>query len=57
MLGPIPAGGPLIGLVLGPVALVVYAIVLIGSTYIALRGRDNTGEVIERSGEGTTDGQ
>lgn len=42
LLGPLPSGGPLIGFVLGPVAQVVYAIVLIGSTYMALRERDKT---------------
>lgn len=45
LLGPLPSGGPPIGFVLGPIAQVVYAVVLIGFTYMAFRERRNTGEV------------
>ena len=56
-LGPLPSGGPLIGLVLGPIAQVVYAIVLIASAYMALRERGEAGVVIETSDEGAADAQ
>lgn len=48
-LGPLPEGGPMIGLVLGPIAQGLYAVVLIAVTYVALRERGGRSDASESS--------
>lgn len=50
-LGPLPAGGPMIGFVLGPIAQGLYAAVLIAVTYMALRERGGKSDASERSSD------
>jgi hypothetical protein len=46
-LGPLPEGGPMIGLFLGPIAQGLYAVVLVAVTYVALRERGGRSDVSE----------
>jgi hypothetical protein len=57
LLGPLPSGGPAIGLVLGPIAQTLYAVVLVVASYLALREHDATGEVNEKRSQETTNVQ
>jgi hypothetical protein len=56
-LGPLPEGGPVIGLVLGPIAQGAYAVVLIAVTYGALRERGSQSDVHERDSDVTAQSQ
>lgn len=53
LLGPLPEGGPAIGFVLGPVAQVAYAVLLLVVTYVALRERGDASDVTETDDRAT----
>jgi hypothetical protein len=55
LLGPVPTGGPAIGLLLGPVAQALYAVVLIVASYLAMRERRENSEAITGGDHGAAD--
>lgn len=55
LLGPLPSGGPLFGLVIGPVAQVVFATILIWSAYLGLSERGTSGEDATAGGDAPAD--
>jgi uncharacterized protein YqgC (DUF456 family) len=55
LLGPLPSGGPLFGLVIGPIAQVVFAVILIWSAYLGLSERAASGEDTTAGGDAPAD--
>lgn len=55
LLGPLPSGGPLFGLVIGPVAQVVFAVILIWSAYLGLSERGAPDEDTTAGGDAPAD--